>query len=104
MECKCLSRPKYHRDDCPNFHPDGEPKNHYEFEKLFNERLEEQVGDVIPFYFRFRTHSSFYRAIPYNRISGEEVSIDEVHEYIKEHMKVLCEKFFENTGNHVTYN
>ena len=103
MQCNCKSRPHYHRDDCPSFYPDGTPRSHYEWERDFNKQLEQQIGDVIPFYFQFKTHSSFYRLTPIDRASGEIVSIEDVHEFIKDNLKVLCEKFFETTGNQVTY-
>lgn len=105
MFCKCISaKSGYHRDDCPQFYPDGTARNHYVVEKEFNERLEKEVNDVVPFYFKLNAHSSFYRAHPYSRVNGESVEWENVHEYIKEKLEKICEEMFNQTGNQVTWN
>lgn len=103
MKCNCKSQPQYHRDDCPNYYPNGSMKEHYEMEVRFNKDLENQIGKKIPFYFKFHTHSSFYRAKPYNKNTKQITTIDKIDDSIKHHLKILCEKFFNSTGNLVTY-
>ena len=103
MQCKCLSKPKYHRDDCPMYGPDGTPKANTKIEMEFNDAFLEHVGDVIPFYFRMVAHSSFYRLKAVKKSDGENVEFDKIHEYTKEKLREFCPLYFNRTGMHITF-